>query len=218
VQISTMLIDAGADVDAKDQLHGKTPLHWASCHADTWRSGYRNQDEVVSLLLHSHADVSARDRDGATPLHVAASAERPSAVRMLLDAGADVDASHALHGWTPLHSAFGATDFQDGARPLSPRPEGLGTARVLLDAGADVAVKDRKGRTPSALGRRAGWKAGRTIPTRNPDPLFLQVPCNAGLQEVLPPSTSNHVPLTHHSSLPPPTAPPPPTPLPPPVP
>ena len=50
------LIDAGADLNARDNYRGYTPLHWAAI-------GSKN-DEVVSALLMAGADPNARDNEG----------------------------------------------------------------------------------------------------------------------------------------------------------
>ena len=51
-------------------------------------------------LLAAGADVMARDEDGSTPLHWAASNGTPANIQALLDAGADAKAKNK-HGHTP---------------------------------------------------------------------------------------------------------------------
>ena len=74
---------------------------------------------------------------GATLLHVAAEYQRVQAVRMLLDAGADVNARALVNdagigGQTAIFHA--ATQFEDG---------GLDVVRLLLERGADLAIRAR---------------------------------------------------------------------------
>jgi ankyrin repeat protein len=54
-----LLIEHGADVNAKDKSHS-TPLHLASS---------KGSYEIVELLIEHGADVSAQDESDRTPLH-----------------------------------------------------------------------------------------------------------------------------------------------------
>ncbi len=119
-----MLADAGADVDAKDDL-GLTPLHWASLS--------NRPVDVIRALVKARADVNARSNSGYAPLHSAAS-RSVDAVRALVELGADVNAQNKNNGNTPLHiaSRWGHAD----------------AIRVLVKAGADINVKRNDGNTP----------------------------------------------------------------------
>lgn len=83
-----MLLDAGADVVAKDS-GGGTPLHYAG------KKGFAG---LVTILLDAGAVVSATDEEGWTPLSFAARTGpdevtgNTGVVTVLLSAGADVAA------------------------------------------------------------------------------------------------------------------------------
>jgi ankyrin repeat protein len=55
-------LEKGADIHAKDDEYGKTPLHLASME------GY---EAIVSLLLDKDADPTITDENGKTPLQYA---------------------------------------------------------------------------------------------------------------------------------------------------
>jgi ankyrin repeat protein len=84
-EIVTVLIEAGADVNARD-YHGQTPLMFAV-------GRYYPVPEVVTLLIESGAYVHARDKQGKTLLMEAAdnSWPTPEVVTLLIEAGADVN-------------------------------------------------------------------------------------------------------------------------------
>ena len=81
-----MLLEAGADVNARDEWRGCTPLHTA---ADRGRGNVA----ATRMLLEAGADVNARDEWGCTPLHTAAGGDI-AATRMLLEAGANPSGVH----------------------------------------------------------------------------------------------------------------------------
>ena len=118
------LIDAGADVNEKDEA-GEAPLHIAVV------GGYR---EIASLLIEKGAEVNVGDARGLTPMHAAAWRGYRDAVVMLIASGADINAQDNRDAVTPLHTAA-----------LAGRQE---TAALLLERGADVNAKNTKALTP----------------------------------------------------------------------
>jgi len=85
--------DAGIlEFEGKIGVHAVvgTPLHAAVHHG---------QDDTVQSLLAWNADVNARADSGQTPLHLCGD---PGIAAMLVNAGADPDATDDEHGTTPL--------------------------------------------------------------------------------------------------------------------
>jgi ankyrin repeat protein len=104
VEIVTMLLDAGADIEADEiNCYGGKPLHWASEHAPA----------AVRVLLDRGADVNSRNRKadsafhGMTPLIMNATQKNDCSevTELLISAGADITAVDA-HGKTALHHAL----------------------------------------------------------------------------------------------------------------
>lgn len=109
------LIDAGADVNAKDE-DGQTPLHYA---AD------RGHSEALKVLINAGADVNAKNENGWTPLHDLCFDDPDlQTLQALIDAGADVNAKSG-DGQTPLYYAIEEDWPGDNLK-------------ILIDAGADV--------------------------------------------------------------------------------
>jgi ankyrin repeat protein len=92
--------------------------------------------KVQELLHADSALVTAKDRDGSTPLHCASWKGHTEVVRVLIDAGADVQARNGNTHWgdTPLHAAA------HGNRRA--------VAELLLECGAPLDVKNSNGNTP----------------------------------------------------------------------
>jgi len=121
VEMTEMLVYAGANVGATTRIGQYTPLHLAS------QSG---SAAVVQALVKSGANVSARTTTtGVTPLHLAAATGNADVVTILLDHGADANAKDADWGQTPLIYAAAQN-----------RGEAI---RVLLARGADPRVTTR---------------------------------------------------------------------------
>ena len=92
-------LDAGADVNVKDDNWGATPLHFAA------RNGHK---DVAELLVVKGAAMNTKDDDGRTPLHMVADIGHNGIAELLIAKGADVNAVGDL-GRTPLDYADGET-------------------------------------------------------------------------------------------------------------
>jgi ankyrin repeat protein len=94
LRIATLLLDRGAEIDARDQQR-RTVLHGAAS---------RGQLQAVDLLLSRRASVDPVDALGLTPLHLAVREGHVAVAARLLDRGADVRLS-ARDGRTALDLA-----------------------------------------------------------------------------------------------------------------
>jgi predicted Ser/Thr protein kinase len=131
LQITTSLLDRGADVNARDG-QGWTALLGA---VD------RGSAEIARLLLDRGADVNAARETGVTPLLIAASRGDQTIVEMLLDRGADVNAQDD-QGWTALSGAADRGHHE--------------IARLLLERGADVNAARESGVTSLMIAASRG--------------------------------------------------------------
>ena len=94
--IARRLLEHGAGVNARTNMHSCTPLHLAT---------QRGKVEVVHVLLQHGADVGTKDGSGRTALHQAAQFGKVEVVYVLLQHGADVGTKDS-NGRTALQVAL----------------------------------------------------------------------------------------------------------------
>ena len=143
VESATLLLAAGADVNAKEEWGGQSALMWAAA---------QSQPEMVKFLVANGADPDARglerdwqrrilteprpkdmNRGGFTPLLYAAREGCIECARNLVEGGADIDLTDPERV-TSLALAINNLHFD--------------LAAYLIEAGADVDKWDLFGRTP----------------------------------------------------------------------
>ncbi|MCC6364250.1 MAG: ankyrin repeat domain-containing protein [Bryobacterales bacterium] len=129
-------LEAGKSAVEMYSTDGWTPLHLAA---------YFGRKEAAKILLDAGAPVLARSTNALNnhPLHAAATGKSRDIVAMLLDHGADVNATQAA-GWTPLHAAA-----QNGDAEM---------VKVLLAAGADANIRADNNQLPLDLALGRGHK------------------------------------------------------------
>ena len=164
--VCQVLIDAGADIKAKDS-NGRSPLHWASeeghlanvkllveAGAEVRSTDNKGRTCLFSAAPHTETvrylvglpdvEVDHVDDTGCTALHRAVMHKRADVVQVLVDAGADVEVLNG-DGRSPLHVAS-----KSGERKA---------VQILLEAGAGMRVTDYGRQTYLALAAAAGHTA-----------------------------------------------------------
>ena len=106
IEVTTALIDAGANLEAEGEPARAHPLHVAA---------QNDQAHVAKLLVERGAQVNARDGEGRTPLIVAAANDKLGVAKMLMSHGADPTVADTVYGDTPLHHAAFWGDSDLGA-------------------------------------------------------------------------------------------------------
>jgi uncharacterized protein len=148
------LLEAGADPNLA-LLVGETPLMVAA------RAG---KADVAELLLAKGANANARAARGQTALMWAAAQQHPDVVKVLLAHGADLRARSDVwsqmmavppHGM-PLYNRV-IPHGGDTALLFAARSGDLGSAKLLVDAGADVNDADAWGVTATMMAAHAGF-------------------------------------------------------------
>jgi ankyrin repeat protein len=164
VAAAKRLIDAGADVNRAETWRGQTPLMWAAA---------QGQPDMIRLLLEHGAEPDVRSTPNDWPRQVSAESRRmyrptgglspmlfaaregcAECITALIEGGADPDFANPKNV-TPLFLAI------DNAH--------MDTAKVLIEAGANVNKWDWWGRTPlwAAVDQHAipaGGRADRRTP------------------------------------------------------
>jgi tankyrase len=105
----------------------------------------KDQRRRIVIALKKGADIHAADKNGVCALHHAVRFRNPSAVKALIEHGANVNQACRRNGSTPLHRAV----TQTGA----PGTAGMGSAAqeiiaILLAAGADASIPNKSGKIP----------------------------------------------------------------------
>jgi ankyrin repeat protein len=122
VDVVTSLLEAGADMESKDE-NGDSPLSKAS---------ERGLIEAVTVLLEAGANMESKDKNGRSSLALASRHAHVDVVTSLLEAGADME-SKDENGRSPL--------------ALASRHAHVDVVTSLLEAGADIRARDNSGLT-----------------------------------------------------------------------
>lgn len=105
-------------------------------------ASFNGHVETMQVLLDSGADVNQTNKQGVTPL-MAACGPYPAAVRLLIEKGAEVNATDGIENFTAL--MYAATE---GLSPI---------CDILLDAGADPSMVDVDNDTAANFARSRGF-------------------------------------------------------------
>ena len=162
IETVKVLIAAGAHVNTTSLTEGTSAL-FAAVEADaTLRQDTDSDTSIIRLLIESDAEVDSRDKDGSTPLMIAAYHHRPAIVNLLIAAGASVNAATFEGNVTTLMYAAAAGDTEICASLLKHGAEvhhkylpsggtalyeavingSLTIVKMLIEASADPAAVD----------------------------------------------------------------------------
>ncbi|XP_028917316.1 fibronectin type 3 and ankyrin repeat domains protein 1 isoform X2 [Ornithorhynchus anatinus] len=120
-----ILVQNGTDVSGRNSS-GKDSLMLAC---------YSGHLDIVQYLRAHGASWEARDLGGCTALHWAADGGHCHVIEWMLQDGCKVNVLDAVSGWSPLMRVSAVSGHRD-------------VASLLIEAGADVNVRDKDGKTP----------------------------------------------------------------------
>ncbi|KAJ0331493.1 hypothetical protein COL922a_011834 [Colletotrichum nupharicola] len=109
------------------------------------RSARLGHEKNITALLQLGADVAATDIAGETGIDVATIAGKASAVKALIDGGANVNTSTGTEGWSLLMSAVSSGSIE--------------TVQLLIESAADVTAQTIWGETALSLAALSGQEA-----------------------------------------------------------
>jgi ankyrin repeat protein len=136
ILVNILLKSEKTDVNLPDEF-GWTPLFYA---VDYEGEFYQVKD-IITALLERGASRNYQDKNGETPLHIAARKGRRNTIDMLIEWGAEVNVQNKA-GETPLYIAVVARESELVER--------------LINCGADVNIESHAGYTPFYLAA-TGW-------------------------------------------------------------
>ncbi|KAL5568822.1 hypothetical protein UlMin_025397 [Ulmus minor] len=136
-----LLLEAGLKIGARLELdnYKADSKGWDELHV---AAAFDRTDEVLEVVkMRGSGSLDYRDREGRTPLHVAAGKGNIRCVKVLVESGADKDAK-SRDGRTALYRAAASGDRS--------------MVEMLLEMGADPTVASDRGRTPVEVARDKG--------------------------------------------------------------
>lgn len=135
-EIVKLLLAYGSDVNEKDSNNQATALIGASAY------GYV---EIINLLIKKKADPNAKNRDGLTSISIAAINGHLGAVKVLIEAGANIDVQDEKYGANALIGS--AANGHDAI------------IKFLLDHGAKVNLRANNGLTALGFAKEKNRKS-----------------------------------------------------------
>lgn len=172
-----LLVSEGADPNKRSKAYGYNALYqivrngYPDLAKDilskngTWdvfiASGIGDEKHLIECLRNTK-NVNIKDGLGYTPLHWAAEGGNLAAVKLLVNAGANINASNK-YGNTPLIMALDGYDRYRFSQlfgvvwPKASQDANKEVARFLINNGANVVFTDQYGRSPIDYAEHQGW-------------------------------------------------------------
>lgn len=129
LEIVQHMVELGADINLPCDEDMTPPVSRAG--------GFWNHEDIARYLVEKGANLNQVDKNGDTPLHIAAYNGRKDLCAFYLDHGAKLEAKNN-NGFTPFLSACDGFGGHDEDKP--------GTRRLLMERGANVKAVDKEKR------------------------------------------------------------------------